>query len=434
MIVECARALVGGVERTDFAFLIEAQAGDKDATIALTGSIDELRRSHPARGRRVVGADAVVVPGFVNGHSHAYQILLRGWADDMPFERWRREALYKIVPQLTPSDVYVVFCAAFGQMLKNGITTVVEFFYLNGQGTDHAEAAIRAARDTGIRLVLARTWMDAESAPALFRESIDGAVRDTQRLIDAHPDIMICPAPHSLHAASTDMIREAVAFARAQGLPTHIHVAEAPYEGDELRAKTGFTPVAYLSEIGALYGKLVAVHAIYVSEDEKKMLADAGASVVHNPMTNQYLGDGICDVVRYRQLGVPIALGTDADVHPSILEEMRAAALLQKVMHRRADALDARSAWQMGTREGGRALHVPVGDLVAGMYADYLVLAADEDVHPWTPFLNGLIYAGHARWIEDRKVGCGDLLRNEAALGPANLRAELRKIQERLHF
>ena len=106
-------------------------------------------------------ADRLVVPGFINGHSHAYQILLRGWADDWPFAKWRSDALYRVVPQLTPDDVYWTFVAAFSEMLAAGITTVAEFFYLNGAGNAHAEAAIRAARDTGIRLVLARTWMDA---------------------------------------------------------------------------------------------------------------------------------------------------------------------------------------------------------------------------------------------------------------------------------
>lgn len=432
-VVECARALVGGEEVRDFAFLVEGEYYDLNAKILSTGSIANLRAAQPAVNRKVIDGNAVVAPGFVNAHSHAYQILLRGWADDLPFDRWRAEALYKIIPQLTPDEVYVVFYAAFLEMAQRGITTVVEFFYLNGCGIEHALAAIRAARAADMRLILARTWMDAEYAPELFRESIDQAQRDTQRLIDLHPEVLICPAPHSLHAASADMIREAVSFARSRHLPTHIHVAEAEYEGAELKAKTGMRPVQYLSEIGALYEGLVAVHAIYVSDEEKKMLAEAGAGIVHNPMTNQYLGDGICDIVRYCELGVPIALGTDANVHPSILEEMRAAALLAKVMHRRSDALDAKSAWNMGTAGGGAVLHHPVGDLKAGMYADYIVVEPDRNVHPWTPIINGIVYAGDSSWIRERRAGFSEEP-DEGALGPGMVDESLRKIRERLSF
>src|SRR5207248_11280102 len=142
---------------------------------------------------------------FVNGHSHAYQILLRGWADDLPFSRWRSDALYRVVPQLAPQQIYDTFVVAFDEMLGGGITTVAEFFYLNGAGNAHAEAAIRAARDTGIRLVFARTWMDASYAPQEFRETIDTAAERTAALMSQFPDANVCVAPHSLHAASHDM-------------------------------------------------------------------------------------------------------------------------------------------------------------------------------------------------------------------------------------
>ena len=99
-------------------------------------------------------ADRLVVPGFINGHSHAYQILLRGWADDLPFAGGAAMRSIASSPHLTPDDVYWTFVQAFSEMLAAGITTVAEFFYLNGAGNAHAEAAIRAARVTGIRLIL----------------------------------------------------------------------------------------------------------------------------------------------------------------------------------------------------------------------------------------------------------------------------------------
>ncbi len=397
-LVRCARALVGGELREDYAFVV------RDGTIAAAGNFLDVRTEASELDARSFPGDRLAVPGFVNGHSHAYQFLLRGWADDWTFADWRSDALYKVVPGLGVDDVYWVFVAAFSEMLAAGITTVAEFFYLNGAGNARAEAAIRAAADTGIRLVFARTWMDAEYAPPEFRETIDVAAERTAALLASFPDANVCVAPHSLHAASPDMIRAAADFARAHDTMLHVHVAEAHYEGAQTLEKHGATPIALLERLGALDERTVAIHAIHITEEEKRSIADAGARVVHNPMTNLYLGDGICDVVGLRALGVPIGLGTDADVKPSLIDEMRAASLLQKVARFDGSALGARAAFAMGTSEGARALRMPVGDLVAGCAADYLVLDA-SGVDPWSPPLNAVVYRGEDSWVQAAFVG-----------------------------
>ena len=252
-LIRCARALVGGEERNDYAFVI------KDGIIVLAGKYGEIASRARDCEARAFPADRLVVPGFVNGHSHAYQILLRGWGDDLPFATWRSDALYKVVPKLTAEDVYWTFVAAFSEMLAAGITTVAEFFYLNGDGNERAEAAIAAARETGIRLVFARTWMDADYAPPEFRETVELAAARTAELKERFTDANVCVAPHSLHAASHGMIRAAAAFAREYDTLLHVHVAEAEYEGAETLAKHGATPIALLDRLGALDDRTVAI-------------------------------------------------------------------------------------------------------------------------------------------------------------------------------
>lgn len=397
-IVRCARALVAGRERRDCALAI------RDGRFVDVGGFEELVPRYPQAPVRSYGEDVAVIPGLVNGHSHAYQVLLRGWADDLPFERWRTEALYEVVPRLTPEQVYWTFTAAFCEMLAAGITTVAEFFYLNGAGNRHAEQVLRAARETGIRIVFARAWMDAPSAPPAFRESIEDAAERTQALLDAHPGVAICVAPHSLHAASGEMIRAAHAFAAQRDLLVHIHVAEAEYEGEQTRRRFGATPVALLDRLGVLDERIVAIHAIYVDEQEKHLLGERGARVIHNPTTNQYLGDGICDVAGLRAAGVCVGLGTDADVKPSILDEMRAASFLQKLALRDGSALGAHAAFELGTSEGARALGVTAGDLRAGCYADYAVLDLSR-VDPWSALCNALVYRAESAWVRETYVG-----------------------------
>lgn len=425
-LVRCARAIAGGEERNDFGFAIE---GDR---IVAAGPCAHLAARFSDAEIRSYGPDVAVVPGFINGHSHAYQILMRGWADDLPFARWRGDALYKIVPQLTPEQVYWTFRLAFDEMLAAGITTVAEFFYLNGAGNAHAREAIRAASDAGIRLVFARTWMDADYAPPAFREPVALAQERTGALMAEFPDVHICVAPHSLHAASRDMIRASAEFSTSKDCMLHVHVAEAQYEGAETLEQFGATPISLLQQLGALSERTVAIHAIYITEEEKRMLAQAGARVVHNPMTNQYLGDGICDVVGLREFGVTVGLGTDADVKPSILDEMRAASLLQKISRLDGSALGARSAFALGTSLGARALRVDAGDLREGAYADYAVVGI-EHADPWVPLVNQLVYRSECADVLETYVG-GRRVREREQARPQDALKALNDLVPRLRL
>ncbi|MGA8533574.1 MAG: amidohydrolase family protein [Candidatus Tumulicola sp.] len=392
-LVQCARALAGGELRRNFGFAI------RDGRIADCGDFNAIRERASDLPARSFPADRLIVPGFINGHSHAYQILLRGWADDWTFAKWRSDALYQVVPKLTPDDVYWTFVAAFSEMLAAGITTVAEFFYLNGAGNAHAEAAIEAAADTGIRIVFARTWMDHADAPPEFRESIDVAAERTRALISAFPDANVCVAPHSVHAASPKMIAAAAEFAREFDCAMHVHVAEAAYETEATMARYGTTPIALLDRLHALDERTVAIHAIHISDEEKKLIARRRTRVITNPTTNQYLGDGICDVAGLQALGVTMGLGTDADVKPSLIDEMRGASFLQKLRRSDGSALGAPVAFAMGTAQGARALGVPAGDFVPDCAADYVVLDASK-IDPWSPPLNALVYRGEDRWVQ----------------------------------
>ncbi|HLI95271.1 MAG TPA: amidohydrolase family protein [Candidatus Baltobacteraceae bacterium] len=425
-IVRCARALVDGDERRDFVFAIESER------IRATGSFAELSARFPDAQLRAHDGDVAVVPGFISGHSHAYQILMRGWADDLPFERWRSDALYKVVRQLSPKDVYWTFRLAFDEMLAAGITTVAEFFYLNGAGNAHAQEAIRAAADSGIRLVFARTWMDADYAPSAFRESIEQAQQRTAALMDEFPNVHICVAPHSLHAASPEMIRAAAEFANARDCMLHVHVAEAQYEGAQTLERFGETPISLLQRLNALSERTVTIHAIYITDAEKDLLAQSQARVVHNPMTNQYLGDGICDVTGLLERGVVMGLGTDADVKPSILDEMRSASLLQKIAQLDGSALGARQALSFGTVSGALALNVEAGAFREGAFADYAVIDA-SGANPWIPLVNHVVYRAESADVRETYVG-GRRVRVRGERFPAQALEALRNLLPRLQL
>lgn len=426
-IVSAKRAILAGEEVRDFSFALDG------GIITSIDTLPALRATAPQAKLRTYGQDEIVIPGCINGHSHAYQILLRGWADDLPFAQWRSDALYKIVPELTAEDIYWTFLAAFSEMLAAGITTVVEFFYLNGFGNERAQAAIEAARTSGIRLVFARTWMDAPYAPRAFSETIETAQARTSELLAKNPDITFCIAPHSLHAASLPMIERSAAYAREHDLLVHIHAAEAAYEGEQTLERHGATPIDLLDRIGVLDERLVLIHAIYLSEAEKDLVATRGARIVHNPMTNQYLGDGTCDVSGFLARGVRIALGTDADVKPSIFDEMRSAVLLQKLRATDGARMTAASAFDLGTAQGARALGLQTGALQEGFAADYCVLDAHE-IDPWSPALNAIVYRAESSWVKQVIVGGVEVWSGAQSENATQARRHTRAIARRLNI
>ena len=192
--------------------------------------------------------EQVLLPGTVNVHNHSFQSLLRGIAADRPFLEWRDQSLYRFSPRMSVEDIYNGALFAFGEMMKRGVTCVSDFFYLHNFGEESDEAVIRAAKAIGMRLVLARTMYDWEGAPSGYVESIPQAVNHTKSLAVKYnnKDLMvnILPAPHSLHGASPEMIKAGHALAKELHTCYHIHVAEEPFEVEQVKDEHGgLTPI-----------------------------------------------------------------------------------------------------------------------------------------------------------------------------------------------
>ena len=290
-----------------------------------------------------------MLPGTVNAHNHSFQSLLRGFGDDLPFLEWRDKALYRFSPRLGREGVYTGALFAFAEMALHGVTTVCDFFYINDGGNDNARAVIAAARALGMRVVMARCFYDWDGAPKQYRETVVQAHNDYLQLHNEFAgarDVLVCPAPHSLHGASEEMIRAGADAARRTGTRWHIHLAEEKYQVDDARKVYGTTPLRAIDKMGLLGEDMVAVHGCWFDADERAMLAERGAKLAYNPNSNMFLGDGITDVVDLVKRGARVALGTDggcSNSRVSVFDEMRACALLQKVAqdrrpgHRRRD-------------------------------------------------------------------------------------------------
>jgi len=345
-----------------------------------------------AQSQRLSGR--ALLPGLVNGHSHAFQRTLRGRtehrtsAEQDSFWTWR-ESMYLAANRLSPEGLYHASRMAFLEMLLSGITTVGEFHYVHRA---LAMQVIRAARDTGLRIALLRTayarsgWRKpAHPGQASFLTPlVEDFIADTEALratIADSPDtaqVWVGVAPHSLRAVPLDYVREAVAYARAHQLPVHMHVAEQPADVEACVAEYGRRPVELLDENGLLDSRFTAVHAIHVTQEEISALARAGAMVCACPTTERNLGDGTLPADRYLSAGVRISLGSDSNVQINLLEDARELEYHLRMLKLERAVLAAKQLFSCATEAGARSLGAPGGSLEVGRPADFFSVALDD--------------------------------------------------------
>ena len=361
----------------------------------------------------------LLVPGTLNAHNHSFQSLLRGIADDCDFFTWRDRALYGYTPRMDEETVYHGARFAFAEMIRNGVTTVCDFFYIHRDGNANDHAVIRAAHDLGMRIMLARTMYDWEGAPIEYRETISDAVARTRELWQEYrgrDDVHVCPAPHSPHAASPAMIQAGSALAEELGTRFHIHVAEGRYERDTIRAQHGKTPMRWLESLGLALERMTAIHGVWLEDDDIALMGERDVRLVYNPASNMFLGDGVTRILDMQRAGVRIGLGSDggcSNNRVSVFDEMRMCALLQKVTHLDSNVLPAEAAFAMGTSGGAETLGLPAGRIEAGHYADFVLLDSDDPSlqPPWS-YEKNVVYAMTPHAIREVIVGGRSVFRD----------------------
>jgi len=320
------------------------------------------------RAERVIDArQMAVLPGLVNGHTHLSQTFLRGLADDRPLLRWLKEVIWPVQSAMTPHDLYLAAKLGLVENLRCGVTTVVQHHKLPGR--DHVAAAAQAAVDVGLRMLLARGWLDQGPSG----EPLDHIVAEMAWLHETWHAAPLAPqswgegsririafGPLAPWRCSDDAMRETVALARAWGVPTHIHVAEAQDEIDLLLARCGKRHIEWLADLDCLGPDTQLVHAVHVTDAELDLIAAADATVVYCPTSNMYLASGAAPVWKMRRLGIPVALGADgsgSNNSQDLLECAKIGALLAKHATGDAQALLPADLLRMMTLDGARLWH-----------------------------------------------------------------------------
>ena len=289
----------------------------------------------------------ILIPGLVNGHSHAFQRAIRGKTHSRPHGRsdfWSwREAMYGVVESLTPEYLYDISHHAFLDMLEAGYTHVGEFHYVHHQQGGKAYAdenelsntVIQAAVDAGIlitllRVVYLKTGYEAQSpSPGQLRfmdSNVEESIESVERLMERwehHPGVNIGIAPHSVRAVHGEDLKKIGTWARGKDIPVHIHASEQTGEVTQTLAATGFRPVELLNNTGLLGPKTTLVHGTHLSNQEREFIAQTGTTICICPSTEADLGDGLIELSPLLDLKVPMTLGSDSQAIIDPFHEMR---------------------------------------------------------------------------------------------------------------
>ena len=344
-----------------------------------------------ASDSRVTG---VVMPGFVNAHSHAFHRALRGRTHSGLGDFWAwRTLMYQVANRLTPENYLALATAVFSEMALAGITHVGEFHYVHHQQNgkqyndpnEMGKAIIEAAKRAGIRITLLDVaylhgGLNGEALRDEQKRYTDISIENWLARVDAlgngNAEHTIGLAPHSVRAVNE--IELAKIAEHRQDRVVHIHVSEQTAENDACRKATGRTPTQVLNDAGLLGSFATAVHATHLTAEDVSYLGKSKTTTCFCPTTERDLADGIGPSEQLTSAGSPLALGTDSHAVIDMFEEARAVEIHQRLVTNKRGVHQSSELLNAATINGAHCLGQKNYGLVVGARADFIAVSTES--------------------------------------------------------
>ena len=368
-----------------------AIAVDEGIIVAIGGA-DEIAASYQAR-ETLEGEQRIVMPGLVNGHSHAAMTLLRGVADDLALMDWLNNYIFPAEVEFVDSEfVRIGTELACWEMIRGGTTTFVDMYY-------YPDTIAEIVDSCGMRALISATVIDQRSPDAEDAgDSLSKGVGFIERWQGRNSRIMPIFGPHANYTLDAEQLSATRKAALELDVPISIHLSESPYEVQYSKDTYGKTSIDMMESIGFFDGPTIAAHVVWPTESEIPILAERRVGVIHNPTSNMKIASGIAPVTDMLAAGVLVGIGTDGAASNNDLdlwEEMRLASFLQKVDKMNPEVLSATTVLRMATSGGAAAIGLGdrIGSLEVGKRAD-LIQVAFDDVHhvPTYDVVSHLVY------------------------------------------
>jgi cytosine/adenosine deaminase-related metal-dependent hydrolase len=411
-------------------------------------------------GIEIVDAkDKLVIPGFVNAHYHSHDVMAKGLFEEMPFDVWTLHSNPAGYGERTLREIRLRTLIGAAEQLRNGITTVQDFLTVVPQDPAVVDTVLGAYEEAGIRVVFAvaardRAALDiapfmAKGLPEAVLKRIAGSDRKSKDELDfvtaqierlglrPSPRQTWALAPSAPQRCSQELLEGIAALSQQYDLPVFTHVYETRIQAAAAKHE-GLVPslLKHLASAGLMNERLNVVHGVWLSTQDIAQIAEAGASVVHNPIGNLKLKAGIAPILDLHAAGVDVALGCDnyscAETQ-NIFIAMRLMCLLPAATSPGPGPINAAYALRAGTLAGAKAVGLAgqTGALRPGMLADLTILDLKEPAFvPFNSAARQIVFSETGRAIDVVMVGGRIVVRNGAltTIDEAALAAEVAEI------
>lgn len=415
----------------------------------------------PPDGSDVIdGRGKLAVPGFVNAHYHSYDVLAKGLMEDMPFDLWALLSQPGYWGRRSHAELRLRTLIGGLECLRNGVTCVQDMNTIVPHDEAALDAILSAYAELGIRVVLSLAVRDvaeldiapfmAPDLPPEIRQIVDGVPGDADvelafvaaqiaRIGTARPCLHWAISPSGPQRCSTRLLEGLGEIAQDHALPVLTHVYETRAQLAKARSaypEHGGSLIRRLSDTGLLGARTTIAHSVWITTGEIEALADAGASVAHNPMANLKLKSGVAPLLDLEAAGVNIALGCDncscGDTQ-NMFQAMKLFTLLAGAMDGLPTGVGAAQALRAATTGGARAvgLEGEIGIIAPGMRADLtLIDLSDIAYQPFNSALRQMVYGDCGRGVDTVIIDGRVVLRHGTHTGidEAALRAELAEL------
>jgi len=333
------------------------------------------------------GKDRAVLPGFINMHTHAAMVFLRGYADDMPLKEWLEKKIWPAEAKLTENDIYWGIKLACLEMIKTGTTCFNDMYWFPA-------SSIRAVEEMGLRAFIGLTIIDFDEKGN--KEAVEKQYKILKRRTGDR--VVLTIAPHAIYTVKKENLIWAKKFARKNKLLLHIHVSETKKEVDDCIKQYRCRPIQYLEKIRFLGKNVILAHAVWLSDKEIKILAKRKCSIVYNPVSNMKLAVGEAfSYNKLRDAGVNVTIGTDgpsSNNNLDMIEEIKFAALLQKHESGDPTLLSAKEVLYCATQNAVRALGLKAGVIKEGYLADLILIRLNRpEMMPTYHLSSDIVYS-----------------------------------------
>jgi 5-methylthioadenosine/S-adenosylhomocysteine deaminase len=395
-----------------------------DAISALANGDPQAVRA----GKIIDAKGGLILPGLINGHTHAAMTLFRGLADDLPLMEWLNHYIFPVERRMDREFVRTGTLLACAEMILSGTTTFCDMYLFEDEVAEAAQVA-------GMRCLVGEVLYDF---PSPNYGPIEEGLKYTESLIrkwQGHPLVSIAVEPHAVYTCSPKLLTSASGLSKQYQVPFIIHVAESASEIEEVRKKYGKKPFEHLESLGVLGPHVIADHCVHLDDAEIRIMVNHDVKAITNPESNMKLASGICPVPRLLAQGITVGLGTDgcaSNNNLDLFEEMDTAAKVHKVGAMDPTVLDALTVFEMTTLKGAKALGMAdrIGSLEVGKKADVIVV--DTHKPHLTPMYNPyshLVYAAKGSDVSHCIIN-GKLVMEDRTLLTLELQEVLRNAKE----